>query len=133
MLVFRHSIRGTWSELIVDTVVQLQGTLSERDEVYSLRAIDLRAPSMETDDARPVIIQVSIHALQRRCMEQLAAALASHPGYCVVKLAIVRGNGDVTLMTFGDRFRVRRESGLFSDVKVLFGADAILEGQVDKW
>lgn len=30
-------------------------------------------------------------------------------------------------MTFGDRFRVWRNPGLFADVKVLFGADAIFD------
>ena len=74
---------------------------------------------------RPVFVQLPAHALDMQRLEQFSQILSNHPGACEVRLAIVDDNGGVTLMTLGDRFRVRRETGLFADIKVLFGANAL--------
>ncbi len=60
-------------------------------------------------------IQLPAHALDMQRLDQFSQMLAKHPGACEVRLAIVDDNGGVTLRTLGDRFRVRRETGLFAD------------------
>lgn len=124
-LLFGKVYEAHAAELAIDTIVQVRGMVEARDETISLRATDLMVPVIEAGEDRPVFVQLPAHALDMQRLEQFSQILSNHPGACEVRLAIVDDNGGVTLMTLGDRFRVRRETGLFADIKVLFGANAL--------
>ena len=64
-------------------------------------------------------------ALDRRHMMQLGHVLTNHPGYCEVKLAVMDAKGNAEVMTFGDRFRVKRDTSLFAEIKILFGPSCL--------
>ncbi|MEE1296125.1 MAG: OB-fold nucleic acid binding domain-containing protein, partial [Bifidobacterium sp.] len=113
-------------DLAVDTVVQVRGSVEERDETVSMRAQELAVPSLEADDERPVTVGLPLHLLQRDRLEQLGAVLADHPGYCEVRLAVFDDAGNARVLTMGDRFRVKRDPGLFADLKIIFGPGALL-------
>ena len=125
-LLFGKVYEAHAAELAIDTIVQVRGMVEARDETISLRATDLMVPVIEAGEGHgPVFVQLPAHALDMQRLEQFSQILSNHPGACEVRLAIVDDNGGVTLMTLGDRFRVRRETGLFADIKVLFGANAL--------
>lgn len=104
-----------------DEVVQVRGQVELRDEAVSLRATELDVPSLEAEDERPVVITLPEVALNREHVMQLGQVLTNHPGYCEVKLAIVDDDGKAEVLTFGDRFRVKRDTSLFAELKILFG------------
>ena len=58
-------------------------------------------------------------------MVRLGQVLAEHPGYCEVKLAVMDEAGNAEVLTFGDRFRVKRDTSLFAEIKTLFGAGCL--------
>ncbi len=60
-----------------------------------------------------------------RMMQQLGQVLANHPGPCEVKLALMDDKGNAKVLTFGDRFRVRRDTSLFAEIKILFGPSSL--------
>lgn len=108
-----------------DQVVQIRGQVEVRDETVSLRATEMQVPTLEAADERPLVLTLPRVALSRANMQRLAHTLTSHPGYCEVRLAIVDDRGCAQVLTFGDRFRVKRDTSLFAEVKILFGPSCL--------
>ncbi|KAB5608722.1 DNA polymerase III subunit alpha [Bifidobacterium jacchi] len=113
------------TELKIDTVVQVRGQVELRDETVSLRATDMQVPALESAEERPVTITLPMAALGGDSVHRLAQVLTNHPGYCEVRLAILDDSGNAQVLTFGDRFRVKRDTSLFAEIKILFGANCL--------
>ncbi|MGO5318264.1 DNA polymerase III subunit alpha [Bifidobacterium boum] len=113
------------AQLAIDEVVQVRGQVEVRDETVSLRATEMQVPSLDAEDARPVVITLPQVVLDREHVMQLGHVLMNHPGYCPVKLAIMGEKGDAQVLTFGDRFRVKRDTSLFAEIKILFGPSCL--------
>ena len=108
-------------ELVQDEIVQIRGQVEVRDETVSLRATEMQKPSLVAADERPLVITLPQAALGRGNMQRLAQSLQAHPGYGEVHLAVVDDAGNAQVLTFGDRFRVQRDTALFAELKILFG------------
>ena len=113
------------ADIQIDTVVQIRGQVEVRDESVSLRAVEMQVPVLEAADERAVVITLPQVALSRSNMLQLGNVLQSHPGYCEVHLAIVDDRGNAQVLTFGDRFRVKRDTSLFAEIKTIFGPSCL--------
>ena len=113
------------ADLAIDTVVRIRGMVEVRDESVSLRATEMDVPTLEAVDERPLVITLPQVALNRAHVMQLGQILTNHPGYCEVKLAIVDDKGNAQVLTFGDRFRVKRDTSLFAEIKILFGPSCL--------
>jgi DNA polymerase-3 subunit alpha len=113
-------------DLAVDEIVQIRGQVEVRDEsTPSIRATELQVPTLEAADERPVMITLPTVALDRSRIGQLGQVLHDHPGYCEVKLAVLDERGNARVLTFGDRFRVKRDTSLFAEIKILFGPSCL--------
>ena len=113
------------ADLAIDTVVRIRGMVEVRDESVSLRATEMDVPTLEAVDERPLVITLPQVALNRAHVMQLGQILTNHPGYCEVKLAIVDDKGNAQVLTFGDRFRIKRDTSLFAEIKILFGPSCL--------
>ena len=112
-------------ELAVDTVVQIRGQVEKRDETVSMRATEFTVPTLEAQDERPLTIVLPPIALDQSHVRRLGQNLTSHPGPCEVKLALMDDKGNAKVLTFGDRFRVKRDTSLFAEIKILFGPSSL--------
>ena len=112
-------------ELAVDTVVQIRGQVEKRDETVSMRATEFTVPTLEVQDERPLTIVLPPIALDQSHVRRLGQILTSHPGPCEVKLALMDDKGNAKVLTFGDRFRVKRDTSLFAEIKILFGPSSL--------
>lgn len=112
-------------ELAVDTVVQIRGQVEKRDETVSMRATEFTVPTLEAQDERPLTIALPPIALDQSHVRRLGQILTSHPGPCEVKLALMDDKGNAKVLTFGDRFRVKRDTSLFAEIKILFGPSSL--------
>ena len=112
-------------ELAVDTVVQIRGQVEKRDETVSMRATEFTVPTLEAQDERPLTIVLPPIALDQSHVRRLGQILTSHPGPCEVKLALMDDKGNAKVLTFGDRFRVKRDTSLFAEIKILFGPSSL--------
>ena len=110
---------------IAPPVVQVRGQVEVRDETVSMRATEMQPVALETDDERPFLITLPLVALGRGNMQQLAQIITRHPGFCEVRLAVLDAKGNAQVMTFGDRFRVKRDTSLFAEIKSLFGPSCL--------
>ena len=108
-----------------DEVVQIRGQVDVREEAVSLRATEMQVPSLESEDERPLVITLPEAALDRERVTNLARTLTNHPGCCEVKLAVMDERGRAEVLTFGDRFRVRRDTSLYAEIKILFGPSCL--------
>ena len=108
-------------EMAIDQVVRIRGQVEVRDETVSMRATEFEVPNLESVDDKPLTIHLPLPALERSRMGRLADVLQQHPGYCEVKIAVIDDAGNAKVMTLGDRFRVKRDTSLFAQIKVLFG------------
>lgn len=107
--------------MAVDEVVQIRGQIELRDETVSMRANEMIVPNLVSEDERPLVLTLPQTALNRSHVMKLGQVLVQHPGICEVKLAVIDGNGNAQVLTFGDRFRIKRETSLFAEIKILFG------------
>ena len=81
----------------------------------------IEAVALETD-----LSVRSFNCLKRAGnMQQLAQIITRHPGFCEVRLAVLDAKGNAQVMTFGDRFRVKRDTSLFAEIKSLFGPSCL--------
>ena len=112
-------------ELAVDTVVQIRGQVEKRDETVSMRATEFTVPTLEAQYERPLTIVLPPIALDQSHVRRLGQILTSHPGPCEVKLALMDDKGNAKVLTFGDRFRVKRDTSLFAEIKILFGPSSL--------
>ena len=112
-------------ELAVDTVVQIRGQVEKRDETVSMRATEFTVPTLEAQDERPRPCGLPPIALDQSHVRRLGQILTSHPGPCEVKLALMDDKGNAKVLTFGDRFRVKRDTSLFAEIKILFGPSSL--------
>ncbi|NEG88990.1 DNA polymerase III subunit alpha [Bifidobacterium aerophilum] len=122
---FGKVYEAAFSELIVDSIVQIRGQVEVRDETVSLRATEMQTATLEAADERPLVLTLPNMALSRGNVNRLAQVLHAHPGVCEVQLAIVDDEGNAQVLTFGDRFRVKRDTTLFADIKSLFGPSCL--------
>ena len=109
------------AELAIDQVVRIRGQVEVRDETVSLRATDFEVPSLEAEDAQPVTIVLPLQALEKSRIKELENIVTRHPGCCEVNLALIDSKGCAKVLSFGDRFRVKRDTSLFAELKILFG------------
>ena len=124
-LFFGRAYEAAAADLAVDQIVQIRGMAEVRDETVSLRATEMNVPAIDTDENRPLTITLPLTALDRRRLGRLADVLHGHPGLSVVRLALMDDKGNARVLTFGDGFRVRRDTSLFADLKVLFGPSCL--------
>ncbi|WP_375169322.1 DNA polymerase III subunit alpha [Gardnerella vaginalis] len=112
-------------ELAIDQVVRIRGQVEVRDETVSMRATEFEVPTLESVDERPITIVVPRKALDKGHVEELSNILSRHPGCCQVRLALLDDSGRAQVLTFGDRFRVKRDTSLFAEMKIVFGSNCL--------
>ncbi|MBW3092480.1 DNA polymerase III subunit alpha [Bifidobacterium sp. 82T10] len=122
---FGKVYEAAMADLAVDQIVQIRGTAEVRDETVSMRATEMQVPTLEAADERPLLITLPQMALGRGNVSRLAQVLHAHPGTCEVRLAVMDDDGNAQVLTFGDRFRVRRDTALFAEIKILFGPSCL--------
>ncbi|PZO99022.1 MAG: DNA polymerase III subunit alpha, partial [Gardnerella vaginalis] len=113
------------AELAIDQVVRIRGQVEVRDETVSLRATEFEVPSLEAEDAQPVTIVLPLQALEKSRIKELENIVTRHPGCCEMNLALIDSRGCAKVLSFGDRFRVKRDTSLFAEIKILFGPNCL--------
>ncbi len=122
---FGKVYEASLADLSIDTLVKIRGQVEVRDETVSMRAMELEVPSIESADERPVMIALPKPALDRVHLNRLSGIIKNHPGYCEVKLIVLQHDGSVQVLTFGDNFRVHRDTSLFAEIKTIFGPSCL--------
>ena len=112
-------------DLAIDQVARIRGQIEVRDETVSLRVTEFEIPTLESVDERPLTIVLPRVALERSRVEELRNILNRHPGCCEVHLALLDDSGKAQVLTLGDNFRIKRDTSLFAEMKIVFGPSCL--------
>ncbi|WP_152973660.1 DNA polymerase III subunit alpha, partial [Bifidobacterium aesculapii] len=113
------------AQLCVDQIVQIRGRVDRHGETTTIRVAGMRVPDTEDRDGKPLVILLPSSLSTRANMARLRQMLVDHPGLSEVKLALLDDAGNAEVLTFGDRFLVRKETALIAELKVMFGPNCL--------
>ena len=122
VMVFPKSMADHGHLLVDDAVVLVNGRVDRRDEPPKLIVRDIEIFEPMIDGAPPMRISVSPNRLSDDVIERLKALLRDFPGDSEVFLHI----GPRQVMRLPDPFTVDANGGLVGELRVLFGAEAVL-------
>ena len=126
-LFFGKAYEKCAQDLRVDEIVQVLGMPDVRDESVSLRAQDLQVVDVSSEDSRPVEIYLAPNQLDIHRMNHLSHIAATFPGLSPLVLKVCKQDGSIVEIECGDKFRVKRDTSLFAEIKSQFGVQAIRE------
>ena len=124
-LFFSKSYTENQDKLIIDSIVQVRGSVSVRDDGVSIYGREVEIPNVDSVDVQPVQISLPARALEQGRLQRLSAVLAHHPGYCEVSMAVMQPDRKTEVIRFGDKYRVTRDTSLFGELKSIFGPRCI--------
>ena len=111
--------------LTEDAILVVKGRLDNSDSPKVI-ASEVTVPDVSDATSAPVVLEVAARQCTPQVVERLKEILAEHPGVVPVHLRLrstAKGNG--TVLRLPDQLCVRRESGLYAELKQLLGPDAV--------
>ena len=106
-----------------DAVLAVTGRLDGSD-TPKLIAVEVRRPDLSEATGAPVAITLAVPQVTPEIVGRLREILAEHAGQAPVHVR-VEGNGRATTLALADDVRVRRDNGLYAELKGLLGPDAV--------
>jgi DNA polymerase-3 subunit alpha len=110
-----------------DTVLLLTGRIEKRDEAVKFTANRVTEPDLSEVRGAPVHVQFEPEQCTREAVARLRQVLSEHRGHVPVHLTIDLDERSTTWQ-LGDDLRVTRHPGLFGELKMAFGPDAVSDG-----
>lgn len=103
-----------------DTIVQVEGRCSLRDDAISVTGRNLRLLDIREDNNNPLCLNLVPTQCNRAVLTQVRQVLTNYPGTRQVQVSV--GSADNrTLIELGDNLRVTNDSSLVSELKALLG------------
>jgi DNA polymerase-3 subunit alpha len=124
VMVFPKTMTGFGHLLADDAIVCVKGRLDLRDEQPKLICMDVTRPDLVLDGGPPVRVRVKLAALSPGKIDRLKEILREHPGDSPVYVHL-DGGDKTTVLQLADDFLVGSSNGLYAELRILFGADAI--------
>ena len=118
--VFPTAFESIGHVLADDLVVVLRARLDAREDVPKLIAMDV-SPCADLSESPPLRLRVPPHQVSDERVSRLKDVLVAFPGDSQVQLHM----GD-KVVRLPDSWSVQVDSGLVSELRVIFGADCIL-------
>ena len=116
----------TYGELLAsDTIVTVKGRVDSREDAPKLMAIEIARPEIHVDSGPPVRLRVRAAALNDEKVARLKTLLTENPGDSPVFLTII-GPERETDLRLPDEFHCSPRTGLFAELRLLFGTDCVL-------
>ncbi|MDP8959967.1 MAG: DNA polymerase III subunit alpha [Actinomycetota bacterium] len=106
-----------------DAIVVVTGRLDHRGDDLKVVAGELREAELRSD--HDVRVQVPARSLSAAMVQRLKQVLVNHPGRAPVLLHMVSDGGH-KVVRLGDEHRVEPRSGLYAELRELFGPRAVL-------
>jgi DNA polymerase-3 subunit alpha len=110
-----------------DTVLLLTGRVEKRDEAVKLTANRVTEPDLSEVRGAPVHVRFEPGQCTPDAVARLRTVLGEHRGHVPVHLTVWLDAGSSTYQ-LGDDLRVTRHPGLFGELKMAFGPDAVRDG-----
>jgi DNA polymerase-3 subunit alpha len=126
VMVFPKTMVQYGDALVPDAIVTVKGRVDTRDDAPKLVALEVHRPDLVLDSGPPVRVRVRSGALTEERVTRLRGLLAAHPGDSPLFVHLV-GPEKETVLRLGDEHLCDSSNGLYAELRVLFGADCIVE------
>ena len=110
--------------LVEDQVLAITGRLDHGD-TPKLVASAVRSPDLSDVTGNPVLLRLAPQQCTPEVVARLKVVLGEHRGLAPVHLRLAGTEGPATTLRLSDDLRVRRNPGLYAELKTLLGADAV--------
>lgn len=126
VIFFPQTVSSTPAELLaVDRIVLVKARIDLRDETPKLVAMAVTEPDL-SGASTPLRIRMPLGLCTPDRIEELKGVLSSHPGPSPVLLHLA-GPERTTVLKLGVGFTVELRTGLFAEIKTLFGSEAVVD------
>lgn len=125
VLFFPRSFETIQSYLATDTIVQVEGRVTQRDENVELIGQAMTLLDLRDDQDSPLDLQMTPGRCTRSMLTELKDVLEAFPGESPVRIHLRQG-GRVTIVEVDPKYRVEKSSAFFSQVKAVVGADGVM-------
>ncbi len=125
VMVFPKTMMSISHVLADDAVVILRGRLDKREDTPKFIALDAQAFDGIVDGAPPMRIKLRADQMDETRLTRLKALLSEFPGESRVFLHVTNNDGD-QVVRLPVRYCVENASPLVSEMRVLLGADAVM-------
>lgn len=123
VVVFPSAYMQAQALLAADAIVCVKGKVDLRDEQPKVVAQEVWLPNLASG-GDPLVLSMPAEVCTPSLVDRLKKVLEGHPGPTPVHLRL-RSSGDPKTLRLPHRFSVKRESGLYAELKVLLGARAL--------
>jgi DNA polymerase III subunit alpha len=110
--------------LTEDAILCVTGRFDD-GETPKLIAGEVQAPDVSEATGAPLTLVVDPRQCTDAVVGRLQEILAEHPGVVPVQLELRNGKGRCTTLRLAEHVTVRRSPGLYAELKVLLGGDAV--------
>ena len=124
VIFFPQVYQAAQEVLTEDTVLCVKGRLDDGDTPKVIAA-DVHAPDLSDASAAPLQLAVAPQQCTPEVVERLKAILGGHPGVVAVHLRLVGADGKHSTLRLPSELCVNRSPGLYAELKMLLGADAV--------
>jgi DNA polymerase III subunit alpha len=124
-VMFFPSAYQQYGELLVeDAILCVRGRLDNGDPPKII-AQEVTAPDLSDATGSPLLLTLAPQQCTPQVVDRLKAILAEHPGVVPVHLCLRNGSGRATTLRLDDGLCVTRTPGLYAELKMLLGPEAV--------
>ncbi|HVM00265.1 MAG TPA: DNA polymerase III subunit alpha [Egibacteraceae bacterium] len=124
VILFPQVYQAAQEILIEDTLLCVTGRLDDAD-TPKLIASDVHAPDVSDAMGSPLRLVLAPRQCTPEVVARLREILAGHPGVVPVHLHLAGCEANGTTLRLGGELCVARSPGLYAELKMLLGADAV--------
>jgi len=121
VMVFPRTMLEYGPMLTDDAIVCVKGRLDLREDEPKIIALEIKRPEVFSDPHPPVRIKLSPTSVTESLLGRLKGVLRDHPGPAQVLVHF-----DHTVLRLPDEFRVDSRNGLYAELRVLLGPNALV-------
>ncbi|MGI9016021.1 MAG: DNA polymerase III subunit alpha [Euzebya sp.] len=125
-VMFFPSCYATYADLLVeDEVLAVQGRVDDGRDTRQIIADRVSRPDLSEATGAPLTLALHPRQCAPEMIDNLRRVLGEHAGAVPVRLRVAGGGGRTTEMAVPDHLAVKRSQGLFAELKMLLGAQAV--------
>ncbi len=125
-VMFFPSCYGTYADLLVeDEVLVVQGRIDDGRDMKQVIADRVSRPDLSEATGAPLALTLHPRQCAPEMVVKLREVLTEHAGPVPVRLTVANGDGRTTEMAVPETLAIRRSQGLFAELKMLLGTEAV--------
>ncbi|WP_370325191.1 DNA polymerase III subunit alpha [Euzebya sp.] len=125
-VMFFPSCYGRYADLLVeDEILVVQGRIDDGRDSVQVIADRVSRPDLSEATGAPLLVNLHPRQCAPELIVRLREVLTEHQGTVPVRLRVANGHGRATELAVPDALSIKRTQGLFAELKMLLGVEAV--------